>query len=421
MSLRQERAQLLLQAKTLLDKAENEGRNLTPAEDREFNELLGAANYLGKKIAEEEGRAMPEVWGAEGCRQAVTELGNSPGPVAAFAYQPGDDQGLASPETRAALNVARGSDYAAAFWRTVRNWRYPDPEDMKSLTRPELRALAIGTDSAGGFLVPESFERRIVQKLEEVNVMRTLGTTLTLTSDHKIPVEADIGQAEWISEGQSYPESDPSFGQKVLTAHKLGRIAKVSEELLADSAVDLERYLAGVFGRSLGRAEEEAFIAGDGNGKPRGVLLDCEVGLTAAAATAVAADEIIKLYHSLPVPYRARATWLMNDATALALRLLKDTTGQYLWQPGLQAGQPDRLLGRPVAISSAMPEIGAGTKSVLFGDFSYYWIVDRVGRVLQILKERYADTGHIGFRMFERVDGVLTFSEAVVALQHPAE
>jgi len=161
-------------------------------------------------------------------------------------------------------------------------------------------------------------------------------------------------------------------------------------------------------------------VAGDGNGKPRGIILDAPVGLTAASATAIAADEVIKLFHSLPRPYRSRATWLMSDNTAMQLRLLKDSNGQYLWQPGLQAGQPDRLLGRPVAISNAMPGIEAGARSILFGDLSYYWVAERQGRVLQILREKYADTGRVGFRMYQRVDGVLVLPDAVRVLEHPA-
>ncbi|MEW6572948.1 MAG: phage major capsid protein [Bacillota bacterium] len=389
--------ELIQEAKSILDKAEAEGRNLTPAEERKYRELLDEIEQLN----------------------AYERQGFDP----RTALVPGSNEtagGYASPEIRAALVTAATPDYRAAFWRVVRNWRYPDQQDLRQLTKPELRALTIGTDAAGGFLCPESFERRIVQKLEETNVMRGLATVLPLSSDHKIPVEAATGEAAWIAENGTYPESDPSFGQKLLTAHKLGQITKVSEELLADSAIDLEAYLANVFGRNLGRAEEAAFVAGDGVGKPRGVLLDAPIGVTAASATAIAADELVDLFHSLPRPYRDRATWLMNDSTVLTVRKLKDSDGQYIWQPGLQAGQPDRLLGRPVVISSAMPTIGANNKSVLFGALSYYWIADRVGRVFQVLREKYADAGAVGFRLYQRVDGILVLDDAVRVLVHPA-
>lgn len=424
--LRQERAKAIEMARLILDRAEAEGRDLDRTEQQQFDRLLARADALADMIAEaEQNPAEKKHWQEareRGLAAVEGYLRQSQGVIAANHYQPGsmNDDGAGYTLEARALAIARGRDYATAFWRTVRNWRYPDAEDLRVLTRPELRALTTQIDASGGFLIPESFERQFVRKLAEVNVMRTLATVLTLASDHRIPVEADTGAAAWIGEGQPYPESDPGFEQKLLTAHKLGRITLVSEELLQDSAIDLEAYLADVFARSFGAAEETAFVSGDGVGKPRGILQDAPVGVTAASTTAVAADEIIRLYHSVPVPYRARATWLMNDSTAMAVRLLKDTTGQYLWQPGLQAGQPDRLLGRPVAVSAAMPTIGANAKSIALGDFSYYWIAERQGRVLQVLREKYADTGRVGFRMYVRIDGVLTLPDAVRCLVHPA-
>ncbi|MEW5921606.1 MAG: phage major capsid protein [Bacillota bacterium] len=425
-TLRQERAKVIEMAKFFVERAEAEKRDLSATEQREFDRLLAKADALADMIAEaEENPAERKRWQEAreaGLAAVEAHLKRSQGTIAAKAYQPGDgnfNAGAYTSGTRA-LAMRTDRDYSAAFWRTIRNWRFPDAEDLRALNRPELRALSIGTDPAGGFLLPESFERQIVKKLQEVNVMRTLATVLTLASDHKIPVESDTGVAAWIGEGQPFPESDPSFGQKLLTAHKLGRICQVSEELLQDSAIDLEAYLADVFGRSLATAEEQAFIAGDGVGKPRGILPDVPVGVTAASATAIAADEIIRLFHSVPAPYRGRATWIMNDAVAMAVRLLKDNTNQYLWQPGLQAGQPDRLLGRPVALSSAMPTIGANRRSIIFGDASHYWVAERQGRVFQILREKYADRGQVGFRMFQRIDGVLTLPDAVRALAHPA-
>ncbi len=150
------------------------------------------------------------------------------------------------------------------------------------------------------------------------------------------------------------------------------------------------------------------------------MLLDAQVGKTTAAATAITADELLDLYHALPVPYRARATWLMHDSTALVVRKIKDANQQYIWQPGLVAGQPDMLLGRPVQTSRFMPEIAAGAKTVAFGDFSYYWIADRQSIGIQRLVELYAANGQVGFRMFERVDGRLALSEAVQVLQQAA-
>lgn len=149
---------------------------------------------------------------------------------------------------------------------------------------------------------------------------------------------------------------------------------------------------------TIGSKEEEAFFTGNGTGKPLGILAatgGAETGITAASATAVTADELIDLYYSLRSPYRRNAVWTLNDSTVKAIRKLKDGNGQYLWQPGITAGAPDMILGRPVRTSTYMPEIAAGAKTIAFGDFSYYWIADRQGRSFKRLNELFAATGHV--------------------------
>ena len=195
---------------------------------------------------------------------------------------------------------------------------------------------------------------------------------------------------------------------------------KVSEELLNDSVFDLEGYISREFARRIGAREEEAFFTGDGTGKPTGILAaagGADVGVTAAGAAAITADELIDLFYSLKSPYRKNAVWLLNDSTVKAVRKLKDNQGQYLWQPSLTAGTPDMILGRPVRTSTYMPAVAAGEKSVAFGDFGYYWIADRQGRSFKRLNELYAATGQVGFLASQRVDGKLILPEAVKVLQ----
>ena len=218
-------------------------------------------------------------------------------------------------------------------------------------------------------------------------------------------------------------DSDDSFGQVTIGSFKLGTTIKVSEELINDSVFDLENYISKEFARRIGSREEEAFFTGDGNGKPLGFLAangGAEVGVTAASATAITADEIIDLYYSLKTPYRKNAVWILNDATVKAVRKLKDSTGQYLWQPALTEGTPDKLLGRPVYTSAYMPTAAAGAKTIAFGDFKYYWIADRQGRSFRRLNELYATTGQVGFLGSQRVDGKLILSEAVKVLAQKA-
>ena len=166
-----------------------------------------------------------------------------------------------------------------------------------------VNALEEGTDSEGGYLVPDEYERTLVEALEEENVFRQLANVIrTSSGDRKIPVVATKGTASWIDEEGAYTESDDSFGQVSIGAYKVGTMIKVSEELLNDSVFDLESYIAKEFARRIGAKEEEAFFTGDGSGKPLGVLAatgGAETGVTAASSTAITADELMDLFYSL--------------------------------------------------------------------------------------------------------------------------
>lgn len=316
---------------------------------------------------------------------------------------------LGTPKTGADTKKGRASDeYKNAFWKAMQNKYTYSVHD----------ALQIGTDSEGGYLVPDEFEATLIDRLSEENFIRNLATIITSSNgDKKIPVVASHGAAIWVDEEGEYTEDDDVFATVTLGAHKLSSIIKVSEELLNDAAFNLETYIAQEFARRMSAAEELAFISGDGSSKPTGLITSGETGVTAASSTAITADEVIDLYHSLRTPYRKNAVFIANDSTIKAIRKLKDGTGQYLWQPGLQAGQPDTILNRPVYTSSCMPEIAGGNKVMLFGDMSYYWIADRQGRSFQRLNELFAKNGQVGFRVFQRVDGKLTLPEAVKTLE----
>ena len=313
----------------------------------------------------------------------------------------------------------RASDeYRKAFWNAMRTRA---GEGLDPVIR---NALQIGTDTEGGYLVPDEFERTLVDTLEDENIFRRLSNVITTSSgDRKIPVVASKGTASWIDEEGAIPESDDSFGQVSIGAYKLGTMIKVSEELLNDSVFNLETYIAKEFARRIGNKEEDTFFTGDGSGKPTGILAatgGAQLGVTAASATAITIDEILDLFYSLKAPYRNKAVFVMNDATVKAIRKLKDGQGQYLWQPSLQAGTPDTILNRPVYTSAYVPNIAASAKSIIFGDFGYYWVADRQGRVFKRLNELYAATGQVGFVATQRVDGKLILPEAIKVLQQKA-
>ena len=393
--LRKQRANIWEQAKNFLDSHRDE-KGILSAEDTETYERMEKDIVdLGKEIDRQERLNTLE-----------REL-NAPTTVPLTAKPD-------SAETD--IKTGRASDeYKKNFWNAMRS-KYPNPSIVN--------ALQVGTDTEGGYLVPDEFERTLIQALEEENVFRRISTVIHSNSgDRKIPVVASKGSAAWVDEEGTYGESDDSFGQITLGAYKLGTLIKVSEELLNDSAFDLESYISAEFGRRLGTKEEEGFFTGDGSGKPTGILADtggAELGKTAASATAITADEVIDLYYSLRVPYRKKAVWLMNDTTVSALRKLKDNQGQYLWEPSLVSGTPNKILGCEVITSPFMPTIAAGATSIAFGDFSYFWIADRQGRTFKRLNELFSTTGQIGFLGNQRVDGKLILPEAIKVLKQKA-
>jgi phage major capsid protein, HK97 family len=311
-------------------------------------------------------------------------------------------------------------DKAAKTGRASDEYKKALLQAMRTNFRQISNVLQEGIDPQGGYLVPDEYDKRLIDILTEENVMRTLGTNITTSGEHKINIAATKPAAAWIEEGGTLTFGDATFDQIILDAHKLHVAIKVTEELLYDNAFNLENYILTQFGKALSNAEEDAFINGTGVGQPLGILAEtggAQVGVTTASSTKVTADEIINLVYSLKRPYRKNAVFLANDVCIAELRKLKDNNGQYLWQPSLQAGEPDRVLGYKVYTSPYFPVPTAGGTAVAFGDFSYYNIGDRGTRSFAELKELFAGNGMIGFVAKERVDGKLVLPEAVKLLQ----
>ena len=395
LELREKRAKAWDAAKQFLDAKRGADGMLSEEDTATYDKMEQDVMNLGKEIERLE-------------RQAAIDAELSKATSTPLTGKPGAKMGKDETE-----KTGRASDeYKGSFWNAMR---------VKAPMPSVLNALQEGTDSEGGYLVPDEFERTLVEALEEENVFRTLAHVIrTSSGDRKIPVVASKGSASWVDEEGAYQESDDAFSQVSIGAYKLGTMIKVSEELLADSVFDLEAYISKEFARRIGAREEESFFNGDGKGKPLGILAatgGAEVGVTAASATAITADEVIDLFYSLKAPYRKNAVWVLNDATVKQIRKLKDSTGQYLWQPSLVAGTPDTILGRPVKTSAFMPTAAAGAKTIAFGDFKYYWIADRQGRTFKKLSELYAANGQVGFMGTQRVDGKLILPEAIKVLQ----
>lgn len=395
LDLRQKRSDVWDKAKAFLDERSGENGLMSGEDTATYERMEQEVVDLGHAIEREERVAEIERELNAPVRPALTS------------------RPLRAPETR--QGVASDA-YKNAFWAHMRNL------DRRS---PEVRdALQVGTLSEGGYTVPDEFEHQLIQGLEEENIMRGLVHKITTSSgDRKIPLVTSKGVASWIEEEAAIPESDDAFGQITLGAHKVGCMIRISEELLHDSAFDMAAYIAGEFTRRVGAAEEEAILAGNGTHKPTGLLHDtlgAELGVTAASSVAITADELIDLQHSVKSGYRRKGLWIMNDATLKLLRKLKDGQGNFIWQLGLLAGQPDTLLNQKVLVSNYMPLPTAGNKAILYGDFSYYWLADREGRSLQRLNELYAVNDQVGFKITQRVDGRLILREAVKCLQMKA-
>jgi HK97 family phage major capsid protein len=388
MELREKRARVWEQAKTFLDERRGEDDLLSAEDALTYEKMEIEVVNLGKEIERLE-------------RQAALDLELSQATSTVLKSRPGVER---EKEGRAS------NEYREAFWRHMRN--RSDLEVRNSLT--------VGTDSEGGYLVPDEFERTLIEALEAENIMRQLAKVITTSSgDKKIPVVASKGMATWVEEEGPILEDDDTFTQVSIGAYKVATMIKVSEELLNDSVFDLEGYIAKEFGRRIGAKEEEAFLVGNGQGKPTGIF-DADhggqIGVTTAAAS-IKMDEIFDLFYSLKSPYRKRAVFITNDTTVKEIRKLKDGQGQYLWQPSLKVGEVDTILNCPVKTSVYVPSVAPGEKVIAFGDFSYYWIADRQDRSFQRLSELYAATGQVGFRTTQRVDGRLILQEAIKILQ----
>lgn len=388
--LREKRAKAWDTARDFLDSKRNASGVLSEEDSKTYDALEAEVVNLGKEIKRMERQ-----------EQIDAEM-NAPTSVPVVST-PGAH--IDAPEKKGTASA----EYTAAFWNNIRNRNFADVRN----------ALQIGEDSEGGYLMPDEFEKKLISALEEENVFRPLATKIqTSSGDRKIPVITQKGEAVWMEEEEAYTLSDDAFGQIALSAYKVGTAIKISEELLNDSVFDLPSYIAKEFARRIGTKEEEAFLIGDGKGKPTGIFAatgGAENGATTTGA-AITFDDVIELFYSLKSPYRKKAVWILNEQTVKALRKIKDNTGNFIWQPSVSAGLPDTILNRPYVTSVYAPTIAAGAKAIAFGDYSYYWVADRQGRSLKRLNELFAMNGQVGFLASQRVDGKLILPEAVKTL-----
>lgn len=387
LELREKRNTAWNAAKAFLDSHRTDKGTLTAEDDATYTKMEQEIADLGKEISRMERQEQME---AELSKPVNTPLTSKP----ANGKEPEKKTGRASDEYRHAMLDAFRSNF-----KRVSN------------------VLQEGVDADGGYLVPDEYDHRLVDVLEEENIMRSLATVITTSGEHKINIAATKPAAAWIEEGGALTFGDATFSQILLDAHKLHVAIKVTDELLYDNAFNLENYILTQFGKAMANAEEDAFLNGDGVGKPLGLFAATGGGTVANTLTAaIKSDDILDLIYALKRPYRKDAAFIINDQNLAAIRKLKDNNGSYIWQPSYQAGEPDTILGYKVRTSAYAPK-----DAISFGDYSYYNIGDRGSRSFSELRELFAGNGMVGYLAKERVDGKLILSEAVQILKLKSE
>ncbi len=383
--------------------------------EKRANDWENAKKFLDEHTDKDGKISAEDAAAYEKMEKDIDELGKQ---IDRYQRQKNMDNYLAAPASAPILTQPNAN--SGKTGRASKEYKAAMLDAMRTNFKSVRNELKESVDASGGYLVPDEWDTRLIDTLAEENIMRRLGTIITTSGEHKINITANKPAAVWVAEGAALTFGNATFAQKSLDAHKLHVAIKVTNELLYDNAFNLETYIIDQFGRAIGNAEEDAFLNGDGSGKPTGLFTTAALAANnpiETTGTALAGNDIIDLVYALKRPYRRNAAFIVNDATLATIRKLKDQNQAYLWQPSYQAGEPDRLFGYPVYTSAYAPLAASGTAFLAFGDFSYYNIGDRGTRSVRELRELFADNDMTGFLMLERVDGVLALPEAVKVLK----
>lgn len=294
--------------------------------------------------------------------------------------------------------------YSLAFWEHMHTGM---PEN----------SLKAGSDGAGGYLIPDEFENKLLEGLKEHNVLRKLAHTIPTTHKLLIPTEQGGSLAQWTDEEAPYPESDISFGQVELSAHKLAMRVLVTDEMLEDSGINLEEYILKEISEAFADAEEKALFHGNGIGKPMGLIYQAPVGTVSKEIGAISVEDVLDLIYSVSKNYREKSVLVMSEHAYRELHKTKHANGTYIWNPDLEKDQYETLYGYRVYTTRELDDVGEGKIPVLFGCFDHYWIGDRGRRTIKRLTELYADHGQVAYIASERLDAKLVYPDAVKSLK----
>ena len=405
-----EMARLVDEMRQYLDEHEDENGELTIEEAKTFDRMNQKVNALRKKIERHEQVAKVDNYLSEPITPTIL---NYPGSMGGGWNIPTTSDPFS--KTHGGKNYMRhhtSDRYRREFIGAIRD------HFQTAVTNSYLREGAL---PKGGYLVPTELDAQIVSALEDNNIMRQLCRVINTASDHKINIVASKPSATWTAEGESLNFSSEEFSQIVLEAYKLSIGLKISNELLADSFYDLESHIVAECAAALANAEESAFLLGDGNGKPTGLLVSIDANSDAVITTTgatISADDLIALEYKLSRPYRKDAVFITSDSAMEQIRRLKDSTGNFIWSPSLTENETARLLGHAIYTSQYMPPPLSGAISVIFGDMQKaYTIADRGTRSIQALHELFAQEDISAYILRQRCDGKLTDANAVKALK----
>lgn len=407
--IREKRANLVLQARAILDTAETEGRDLTAEENQQWDQMHEEARTLGEQVARIDQQERVEL-----------EQRASQGTMA--AHRISNDGGESG-------DVHDGEAYEARVLR-VQGERQTALRQFLRAERPgthEFRALQMDSDPAGGYTVRgEQFVEELIKAVDDMLWIRQMSTVHTVVDAESLGVptlDADPADADWTAEVLTGREdSAMSFGKRDLHPHPLAKRIKVSQKLMRASALPIEQIVRERLAYKFAVTEEKGFLTGSGVNQPLGLFTASVDGIptsrdvdTGNTDTAILFDGLIEAKYSLKGSYWARATWMFHRDAVKMIAKLKDGEGQYIWQPSVQAGQPDRILNMPLRMSEYVPNtFTSGLYVGLLGDLTWYWIADALSMTLQRLVELYAETNQVGFIGRLETDGMPVLAEAFV-------
>ena len=413
--LQQQRHKLHVDAKAIMDTAVEAGRAMTTDENTEFDRMMADADALTGTIdREKQAREAAKV-------DADLDLDDNSG-------GDGGDQR----DNRGTPKDKQAEAQMDAFRAYLRG-------GYRSMNEQQARALNMGSDPEGGFLVaPQQFSQQLIQDVDDAVVLRGLATTMQLTSGESLGVpslDTDLNDADWTSElGTGSQDDALRVGKREFRPHPFAKRVKLSRTLLRRASINPETLIRQRLSYKFSVTEEKAFLTGDGNEKPLGLFTastdgistgrDVDINSTGGeldsntTTTGGAASDLIDAKHTLKSPYWANARWLFHRTILSQVRKLRDANGQYLWQPGLQADLPATILEVPYVLSEYAPSTVTNDAYIgMLGDFSNYWIVDALDIEIQRLVELYAETNQVGFIGRAETDGMPVLEEAFVRLQ----